>query len=147
MQNLKTTSLHNLAERTSYEHPTIIHATFAPNSPDVYNHVASNFDKRVCRFLPDFRSRESLEQIHNHVCRIVHDFERSLHEIAAEMYAMLNYSRSLRNNMHAESRPTCQQNFQCNISTSIFAVCMFQDYHVRNVCLFAKKIAGIYTES
>ena len=48
---LKTKSLHNLAERTSYEHPTIIHATFAPNSPDVYNNVASNFDKRVCRFL------------------------------------------------------------------------------------------------
>ena len=54
---LKTKSLHNLAERTSYEHPTIIHATFAPNSPDVYNNVASNFDKRVCRLLQDFKSR------------------------------------------------------------------------------------------
>jgi len=95
--------------------------------------ISTNESADICRT----SNQESLEQIHNHVCRIVHDFERSLHEIVAEMYAMPNYSRSLRNNMHAESWPTCQQNCQCNISPSIFAVCTLQDYSVRNVCLFA----------
>ena len=42
---IKTKSLQNLA----YTSPTVMHASFALNSPDVYNNVASNFDKRVCK--------------------------------------------------------------------------------------------------
>ena len=48
---IKTKSLQNLAYTSSED--------IAPDSPHVYNHVASNFDKRVCK-------------IKNYNCKIVH---------------------------------------------------------------------------
>ena len=46
---IKTKSLQNLAYTSLEDNPTIMHASFAPNSPDVYNNVASSFDKRMCK--------------------------------------------------------------------------------------------------
>ena len=46
---IKTKSLQNLAYTSSEDNSTIMHASLAPNSPDVYNHVVINSDERVCK--------------------------------------------------------------------------------------------------